>query len=347
MRTVARARRYLRDRTTVTVAKRHHTVPQFYLRGFADGDRIATVRLPGEARFVQSVRRAASETNFYSVHGHEDGPDVFEKLLATLEGEAAHVFELIRGGTWPLDTESRTTLAHFVALQAVRGPEQRRNMEHVAAQLTRLEIGYGGRDSVQDWMLRNRGVSITEEQAQVVWEQATRPNGPPIHFAPIAHIRQMAELVDKLLPYLVGRPWTLVRFDRRSLITSDSPVGLVPHPDDETWLGAGFMTAWGVTYPLTRKLGLLMSDPMVFAEVVPVERVWAGELDHAEPGTTKMERFFNGFTVNSASEWLFHHPDDGRFVPNPLPEPSPVTMRMSGGADEFTGRPLFELPQPG
>ncbi|HEY5181304.1 MAG TPA: DUF4238 domain-containing protein, partial [Dermatophilaceae bacterium] len=73
----------------MSVAKRHHTVPQFYLRGFADGERIATVRLPGDQPFVQSVRKAASEMNFYSIAGHEDGPDVFEKLLSSIEGEAS------------------------------------------------------------------------------------------------------------------------------------------------------------------------------------------------------------------------------------------------------------------
>lgn len=328
----------------MNVAKRHHTVPQFYLRGFADDERIATVRLPGEARFVQSVRKAASQTNFYAVDGHEDGPDVFEKLLSTIEGEAARVFAIIRSGTWPLEAEDRMTLAHFVALQAIRGPDQRRSMEQVAAQITRLEIGYGGRDAVKDWMARNRGVSITDDQAKLVWEQATKPGGPPIALAPIAHIRQMAEVVDKLLPYIAGRPWTLVRFDKRSLLTSDAPVGLVPHADNEPWQGTGFMTAWGITYPLTRKLGLLMSNPMVFADVVPVQRVWAGELDHAELGTTQTERFFNAFTVRSASEWLYHHPEDERFVPGSLPEPSPVTISMSGSPEVFTGEPLFGRP---
>jgi len=325
----------------LSTAKRHHTVPQFYLRGFADEQQIATVRLPGEVRFVQSVRKAASETNFYAVEGHVDGPDVFEKLLSALEGEAAGVFEIIQGGRWPLEPEQRTTLAHFIALQAVRGPDHRRNMEHVVSQMTRLEIGAGGRAAVKDWMARNRGLDITDEQAGAVWEEATRPDGPPIRLSPIAHVRQMADLVDELLPYIASRPWTLVRFDKRSLITSDAPVGLVPHPDSERWEGVGFMTAWGITYPLTRKLGLLMSDPMVFADIVPVEQVRAGQLDHAELGTTAMERFFNNLTVDAASEWLYHHPEDERFVPADLPQPNPVTMRMMGGPAEFSGEPLF------
>jgi hypothetical protein len=87
----------------VSVAKRHPTVPQFYLRGFADGERIATVRLPGDQPFMQSVRKAASEMNFYSIAGHEDGPDVFEKLLSSIEGEASRVFGHIADGTWPLE----------------------------------------------------------------------------------------------------------------------------------------------------------------------------------------------------------------------------------------------------
>ncbi|RYU14827.1 DUF4238 domain-containing protein [Nocardioides iriomotensis] len=329
----------------MSVAKRHHTVPQFYLRGFANGERIATVRLPGDQRFVQSVRKAASETNFYAVAGHEDGPDVFEKLLSSIEGDASRVFTRISSGTWPLELEDRWTLAHFIAVQTVRGPEQRRNMEHLAAQVARMEIGYGGRASVRDWVARNRGISISEEQAESIWDQATRPEGPPIKIGAIAHIEQMAELSEALLPYVAGRPWTLIRFGRRSLVTSDTPVGLVPHSDSPPWSGVGFGTAWGVTFPLTRKLGLLMSDPMLLAQNdVPVEEVHAGTFDHAEAGTARMEQFFNQTTIGSASLWVYHHPDDESFVPAELPEPNPVTMRMAGGPAEFTGEPIFGGP---
>lgn len=325
----------------MSVAKRHHTLPQFYLRNFAEGDQVATIRLPGEHRFTQSVRRAGSETNFYKVDGHEDGPDAFEKVLSTIEGDASSVFASILRGTWPLSPEHRLTLAGFIALQAVRGPDQRRNMAHVAAQVARLEIGYGGREKVKDWVQRKRGATISDEQAEVVWEQATQPDGPPIRMAPIAHIQQMVKAADALLPYIAGRPWSLVRFDKRSLITCDTPVGLVPHPEDEPWEGVGFMTAWGITFPLTRKFGILMSDPMVFAGKVPVETVHAGRMDHAQLGTTALERFFNGNTVANAGEWLYHHPHDGGFVPATLPDPNPVTMRMQGGPEEFSGEPMF------
>lgn len=325
-------------------AKRHHHVPAFYLRGFADGDRITTVWLPGERRYTQSVRKTAAQNGFYSVPGHEDGPDVFEKMLSSVEGEAAGIFRLVESGTWPLEPEDRTTLGAFIALQAMRGPEQRRNMEYLRAQLARIEVGAVGRAGVKDWARRRLKLDLNDEQADEIWEQATRPEGPPIRVSPLEHIRQMAEQVEALIPYIIGRPWTLVRFEKRALITSDTPVSLVPHADDEEEengleSGVGFMTAWGLTYPLSRRLGLLMSDPMVLADSVTAERVAEAEFDHAQVGTTQMERFFNSQTIMNASETLFLHPDDGRFVPDELPEPNPVTMRMSGAPMQFDGEP--------
>jgi hypothetical protein len=320
----------------VSVARRHHTVPQFYLRGFSRDDQLVTVRLPGEQRFLQSVRKTAAEMDFYSIDGHEDGPDVVEKAFASLEGETARVFGAIVGGAWPLPAADRELLALFVALQAARGPEQRRNMEYVAAQMTRLEIGFGGRYRVRDWVQRERGVEISEEDAALVWEQATRPEGPPIRLRPAAYVQQMLRLADETVKYIAGRPWTLVRLDRLSLFTCDTPVGLIPHPGEEVGAGVGFMTAWGVAYPLSRKLGLMMSDPMVLAkEGVPVELVRNGNFDRSEGESEQMQRAFNQITMGAASLWLYHHPDDAGVLPPHLPEPSPTTMEMSGAAFEF------------
>lgn len=331
-------------------AKRHHHVPQFYLRGFARNEQITTVRLPGDQRYTTSVRKTAAENGFYSVPGHDEGPDVFEKLLSGAEGEAAAVFSKLESGVWPLVVEDRATLASFIALQVTRGPEQRRNMQHMQAQIARLEVGAVGKAGVKGWARRKLGLDLDDAAAEKVWEQATRAEGPPIRVSALAHIRQMGEMVNELVPYIAGRPWMLVEFDKRSLFTSDTPVALVPHPetdadDDEDYYaprGVGFMTAWGITYPLTRKLGLIMSDPMVLPDHVGIERVARGELDYRQPGNTQMERFINLSTMMSASLSLFHHPDDSRFVPDELPDPDPVTLRMDGGPREFSGEPWFK-----
>ncbi|CAN5824503.1 hypothetical protein BH09ACT7_BH09ACT7_49350 [soil metagenome] len=293
------------------------------------------MRLPGEKRYTSQIKNTAATNRFYSIDGHPDGADAFEKALSVLEGDAASVLRVIGEGDWPLSEEDRLTLATFLAVQYVRGPDHRRTLEYLAAQMTRLEVQFAGRDNVKQWVQKRYGVEVDDEEAEILWQQATQPGGPPITIAPIAHIEQIIDGADKLMPYIVSRPWKLVRFDRRSLITCDQPVGLVPAPDNRPWQGVGFATAWGITFPVTRKIGLVMSDvtPMIEFQY-PVERVRAGQLDSVESGSTAMEKFINESTVRSASQYLYLHPDDDSFLPAKLPEPTLSNM-VSPGAGEF------------
>ncbi len=226
------------------VVKLHHTVPKFYLRGFADdAEPITTVRLPGDKRYTSRIRNTAATNNFYSIDGHPDGADAFEKALSEMEGGAATVLQVIEGGTWPLSEEQRGTLGTFMAVQHVRGPDHRRSLEYLAAQMTRLEMQFTGRDNVKQWVQKRYGVEVDDDEAEMVWEQATQRSGPPITISPEAHIDHLVHSAEKLLPLMLGRPWNLSRFQRRSLINCDSPVGLIPHPEDEPWRGVGFLTA--------------------------------------------------------------------------------------------------------
>jgi len=322
-------------------AKRHHTVPKFYLRGFASDDQVVTVRLPGNHRFIQSVNDAAVEKHFYSVDGHEEGVDVVERALSEIEGETARIVEKVVAGSWPLDFEDRWALGYFIALQATRVPSLRKSMDYIGAQMLRLQIGAGGKIGIRR-TLERQGREVTDKLVDEIWEQAMRPGGPPIKRTKAEHIQHMADLSEDLVKYIIGRPWTLVRFERRSLVTSDAPVGLVGDPDDEPWQGVGFMTAWGVTFPLTRRLGLLLSsvDPLI-EQRVAVEHVHHGRADRVESGTTALEKFFNGHTAANAAECIFHHPDDEAFLPKVLPSPRPVTITMEDASMEFTGEPWF------
>ncbi|MEV4991594.1 DUF4238 domain-containing protein [Pseudarthrobacter sp. LMD1-1-1.1] len=141
------------------VSRKHHTVPQFYLKGFATASRqIGTVQLPGTKRFVQSTSKASAHTDFYAVPGHEEGPDVFEKGLSRVEGEAARVIRRItEEHVWPLSPEDRELLAAFLTLQFLRGPEQRRHMEEMSALVTRMEVGYGGKPTSPHGLSGNMG----------------------------------------------------------------------------------------------------------------------------------------------------------------------------------------------
>lgn len=255
---------------------------------------------------------------------------MFEKALSEVEGDAAKVLREIEAGIWPLSQEQRGILGTFIAVQYVRGPDRRRSMEYLAAQMTRLEVQLTARDNVKQWVQRRYGVEVDDE-AEVIWQQATQPGGPPITVGPIAHIEQIIDSAFPLVPFIVGRPWTLARFSRRSLRTCDLPVALVPGEGHEPWRGVGFATARLITYPLTRKLGLIMGDAMPWAEAnIPVEQLYAGVGDTAEPGTTSKAKLINHCTVGSSSEYVYQHPDDESVLPSPLPDPRPNNLSLLG-----------------
>jgi hypothetical protein len=334
-------------------AKLHHYVPQGYLRGFAnEQERLTALPLDRSRKpFTTLVKNVAAQTHFHTVPGAEE-PDGFEKILSVVEGQVMDIIRRMEGGEFPLPDEDRMSLSFYLALQAVRGPDTRRTIERLQAKIVRVEVGAGGRKNVKRWIKKNLGFEATEKQAQRIWDEATQPGGPPITISVLDHIEHMIATAERLAKYLVTRPWSLVRFDRRSLITCDAPVSLIRNPKDEDfWAGVGFATAWGISVPLTRKLGLLMSDPMVMIERFEagdpmIQKVRAavisGSVDRIEAGTTAMERLFNEYTAESAREYIYCHPDDEHFVPDDLHEPTLINMDAGGFMDaEFDGEPWF------
>lgn len=325
-------------------AKWHHYVPRMLLRGFAtDRDMITAVRLPGDTTFTATTKSVAAKKHLYSVEVEGQEPDAFEKMLGSVEADASRIIRQVVEGKVRLSEEDRNGLAFFIAIQAARGPETKNSMEHVASEALRLQIGAGGKEALRRKLTKQSGREATYEEVDDLWDRIMEPGATLVPMSSLKFVQHIVATAQELMPYISGRPWTVHRFDQRSLIVSDSPVGLIPHPDDDDdpWGGAGFMTSWGITFPLTRKVGILMSDPQAFQGMVPVERVRAGQFDQTAVGTTAVEKLFNEMTVRGAREWVYHHPDDARFVPDDLPEPDTLGVQMVGERIEFNGEPLF------
>lgn len=308
------------------VARRHHTVPRFYLENFAGDGRIGTVILPGDRRFPQSTRRASTSTDFYLL-GDPSGPDAdaFERMLSTLEAKASVAIRSVLGGMWPLSVEARGVLAEFAAVQFLRGPNQRQSLEDFQAQFTRMEISLKGKNWMRDEFARH-GQVLSDDEAGRLWGQATRKEGPPLVVSAEAHIKYLLETLPEIIWYFAARPWLLIRFQRHRLLTCDTPLSLVPGADTEPWHGVGLLTAWGIALPLSPEVGLLMTDPGPIAEHTTREYVAEGHLDREDPPSTVMARMFNEGTVRNARRFLYHHPLDAHAVPESLPDPVELEM---------------------
>jgi hypothetical protein len=315
------------------VSKRHHTVPNFYLKGFASDNskpQIGVVSLSDGKRFVLPTKDATVQTNFYALPGHPDGDDVFEKELSNLEGDAATVVRKNVEGTWPLSRDDREILGTFLALQFLRGPDTRAMMSQMQSTVLSKAVTQMGMDGLQS-MLATSGKQVSDEKLLQLVEQATKPDGIATHASSAEHIDHLLELVPVVVRFFVGRPWNLVRFSRQKLLTCDTPVALIRDPKLEGfYAGVGVMNAWGISVPLTREIGLLLSDPMSLykedgagqgsMESLLQEILNGGE-DQTLNASTKIARFFNATTIKNARNWVFHHPDDAALVPDELPGP--------------------------
>lgn len=193
---------------------------------------------------------------------------------------------------WPLSGAERAIVATFLALQHMRGSDQRRALEEIAEVFANTLEGGGGFDTAAaDWPDKLKAV----------------------------HIRSMLNF-EETGPRFYLRPWTLVRFDRKRLLTCDAPVALQPFPDAPAGSAVGIGTAGMITFPMSRTTGLVMSGRL-FDNEQEAQEIASGQFDSVAAGSTALADDFNNAAISNARESIYHHPDDSALVPKRLDEP--------------------------
>jgi hypothetical protein len=220
-------------------ARRHHLVSKFYLRHFADeNETVATVLLPGDRRFPQSVHNASVENDFYTVTALDGPSDVAERAFSEIEGPAATAWRQIAEGVWPLPAAEREAVAGWIALHLLRGSGARARMSDLGTDLLQLEIAVGGRARLRD-TLRELGEPYDDESVNREWISLFQE---PLIARVNAnhHLDHIARMLPRVTQSLLDRFWVLTSFQRRSLATSDHPVYIKPNPGDvAVGLGTG------------------------------------------------------------------------------------------------------------
>jgi Protein of unknown function (DUF4238) len=152
---------------------------------------------------------------------------------------------------------------------------------------------------------------VDDVELNAEWADLTKPTGPDLIPDPAQHLRLLVNLWGPTARQMMARTWTLVRFQRRCLITSDHPVSLEVGRNYPKYMGVGLATAEAFVLPLSRRVGLMMGK--IYSEAVP-------ELEL--PGTTKRAQSFVYETIRGARRYLYHHPDDDPLAGLDLPDPS-------------------------
>jgi hypothetical protein len=293
----------------VTRARRHHVVSNFYLKGFANDDAlIAQVALPDPTPVLVSTTNATVVKDFYTIE-LPDGTasDFMELAFSEIEGAASAALASVLDGKWPLVGQDRGDLAAWLALQYLRGVGVRDGQTQMRAQMIRMVVGVSGKEALRQHIERAEGVPLSDEDLDAEWDDLTQPSGPTLEPDPSFHMQLLDSEWPGTTRVLMHAQWSLVRFERRALATSDHPVSLYAHRDHPPFFGVGIVTSAGMVAPLSHRVGLVTSHEL------------AGQQDLVLPASTVMAKSFNGQVVGNSRRFVYHHPDDAPLAGLDLP----------------------------
>lgn len=252
----------------MTRPKRHHFLPQFYLKNFCKDGRLW---LFDRERFefrCQAPSDTAVRREYYTLVGPKGEKNVdVEEWLATIEGDAKPAIDALSSGR-PIDAKARADLAALVALFITRTPEFRKTNQELMEVLVRGV---------------NKFAMGTPEAARRTLEQVEREKGKKSEISPeelaeyvssekysvqvqdFAHIRLMLSTFTEFATLFAGMNWlVLMAPPKASFVTSDNPVAKIPPPDFDPmgFRGYGLATP-GATklMSLSQSACLLMGDP--------------------------------------------------------------------------------------
>jgi hypothetical protein len=295
-----------------------HTVPQSYLRRFAEkrrgtGHFIVATRVRDLANpFETNVRNIAAVNGFYwgtTLDGvpHHD----MDRLLGKIENAALPVFAAMLDDhlyalprRWPLTDSERVQLSWWVAAQVLRTTRQRRRVDHLLKTST-----------------------DTDALPPIGSISASEP-----------HLRYIADQLSVLAAVVNARPWGL-GFSDVCLPTSDVPVVILNDHDADDQLMAA--TYWDVVLPLDPHRFLLL--PGIGSQDDPRTRD-----DHLLKMDGGTGLFLAQVILDAADTHLFHHPQHPPLAVSKGPSDGPrlPTPWAVDGPTEGPGYALDYAPLP-
>ena len=251
----------------MSTPKRHHYLPDFYLRGFGEDNRLGVFDRVRNAFRTDQPKNIAVERYYYAVERTDGTKDVrIEEALCGLEGEASRIIAKA-DGRQAITPDERTTFALFVALLHTRVPQFERSASEITEKATKVTM---------------KAAFGTEERAAASLEREAQRTGKPTDTAP----EEMVEFVrgdkygikvhrNETLRYMLvtasglarvfsAMDWTLLhsRADEMPFIATDNPIAVYPPKDYKPNIYGYGMGTTGARklVPLSKKTCLAIGD---------------------------------------------------------------------------------------
>lgn len=253
----------------MTVARKHHYVPQMYLAGFAnDKAQCFVVDASTRKPFTASTANIATERDYNKIEVEGVPADALETELGKLEGVIAPGIKSVREtASFGENGKDREDVIDLITLLAVRNPRTRNDMEKLYTSLFQAMVATPFEDSAR-W-----DAVVEQLKAAGQW-----PEGAPVDFE--GHkkfvqenrdkikshqnftLEMELEAIERMYPYFDARKWRILKAknDTGGFVTTDHPV-CVHRPRGVNY-GQQFAPGLGqsdrdILFPLSSKVALI------------------------------------------------------------------------------------------
>lgn len=279
--------RILTTETKRTPARKHHYVPQFYLRGFTDEKgQLFVVDRPTEKTFRADPKNVAAQRDFNTVDVEGMAPDTIEKGLAEFEGEIAPALERVKATKSLTNKTDRDLVMNLVCALAIRNPRQRATINdfvgEIAQQIAQLSLATEERWNGQVERMKadgvwDNGTNLTYEDMKKFLEAGNYTIGVAKEFNIAMEIKQH----EKLVQHIGARKWGVIvaKSGSGGFVTTDVPVCLRWSDDNDHGIyGPGFgVGGTQVVFPLSTDIALMGSfegnEDMFEVDIFTVGRI--------------------------------------------------------------------------
>jgi|SRR5579871_431304 len=248
------------------LSRRHHYLPQMYLRGFADDAEQVWVFDRKENTYLhQGILNTAVKKDFYTVVG-PDGQktDAVEQLLANVvEDPTKAIIQRLDKKNLRWEGEDRAVLAIFVALLRTRNPAFDRDQNEFTEQTHRwwLKARHPSpsvvEESLREYEQRS-GEDMNDVSAQEIFDMI-REDTYEIKNPRQNNIKTMLSLALEIAQAVFRLNWEVLAAPKgMSFLTCDNPFTVVPPPFfDDSLQGYGILTPGASTVvPLSSKTAI-------------------------------------------------------------------------------------------
>lgn len=260
-------------------ARKHHYVPQCYLKGFArhrDKPKLFVVDRSRTEPFSTAPANVAAERDFHTVNIDGLPPDAFESSFSSFESEASQALGRIIAARSISNETDRAYLLNLACLIAIKNPRNRGIFGDVQKEIIKkmMALAMATPERWASQMRQARADGAVADDLEDNYEQMREflaSERYRIEFPPATFLGIELNAFDGVLPYFFERKWILLRAPAKStgFVTSDYPVCLMwSDPSDRNGLyppGYG-MERTQVIVPISNELAMIGAFEVESAE---------------------------------------------------------------------------------